>query len=399
MKKTYVFHNATLYSHESKIENPFIEINEGKITNLGEADPLMSTNTIAEHISFKNHVRIIPGFIDVHIHGAENADMMDGTPEAMETLSKALPKEGTTSFLATTLTQPKKDFLQALRATKSFINQESNTLVGAQVIGIHLEGPFINKRRAGAQPRDYICQPNIPLFQQFQEASGHHIRIVSLAPEKDYDGLVTYLRETGVIPSVGHSDATYNELLQGIQDGVCHATHLFNGMRGIHHRDPGVAGGALLENEITVEMIVDGIHISSPMVKFAYQHKQADGIILITDSMRAKGLKDGTYKLGGQDVFVKDGQATLKNGTLAGSILKMNDAIKNMISFTGCAFEEAVQMATYNPAKQLGICDRKGSLAIGKDGDFTIIDEHFSVHQTYVMGNKVYDREKMEGTS
>ncbi|WP_096186755.1 N-acetylglucosamine-6-phosphate deacetylase [Evansella halocellulosilytica] len=387
MKKTWLFYNATLYGEKTTITNPFITVENGQIIRLGRGDDLSELDSV-EEVSFSSPVRIVPGFIDLHIHGAENADVMDGSNEALKTMKHALPKEGTTSFLATTLTQSPEDKIKALQACRSEIDFKEDD--GAQIIGVHLEGPFISEKRAGAQPSEHIRKPDVTLFKQFQEASGNQIRVVTLAPEEDEDGLVTHLRNTGVIPSIGHSDASYKGVVDGIDDGVCHATHLFNGMRGVHHRDPGVAGGALLHDEIKVEMIVDGIHIAPPMVKFAYNHKGADGIILITDSMRAKGLNEGTYKLGGQDVYVDHGQAKLEDGTLAGSILKMNEAVRNMIEFTGCSFEEAVQMASLNPAKQLKISDRKGSLQIGKDADFTIMDEQFNVQQTYVNGKKVF---------
>ncbi|UCZ53638.1 N-acetylglucosamine-6-phosphate deacetylase [Bacillus shivajii] len=387
MGKTFIFHNATLYGKDRKIENPFLTIENGKIVELGEANNEIYNDEV-EEVHFHDPVKIVPGFIDVHIHGAENADVMDGTDGALTTMKQVLPKEGTTSFLATTLTQSPENKLKALEVARSHI--ENDNVQGAEVIGVHLEGPFICEKRAGAQPKEHIRKADIALFQQFQEASGGHIRLVTFAPEEDEVRFVNYLNDTNVIPSIGHSDATYDQVASAIKNGVRHATHLFNGMRGIHHRDPGVAGGSLLHNEVIVEMIVDGIHIAEPMVKFAYEHKGADGIILITDSMRAKGLDEGTYELGGQNVFVENGQATLEDGTLAGSILTMNEALKNMVQFSGCSFEEAIQMATYNPAKQLGIEDCKGSLNIGYDADFTILDDQFDVKQTYVSGTKVF---------
>ncbi len=387
MKKVIVFRNATLFSGKGVIQEPFIEIENGKIIEIGEVKTRHCTGS-EEVIENKARITIVPGFIDLHIHGAENADVMDGTVKSIETLQKALLKEGTTAFLPTTITQSNEEKLQALVNIKDYMNNKSSS--GAEILGVHLEGPFISKKRAGAQPSQHICAADLNLFKKFQDASGNSIKLVTMAPEESGFQLIEYLRDNGIIPSIGHSDASYVQVLKAIESGICHATHLFNGMRGMHHRDIGVVGAALLHKELKAEMIVDGIHISPPMVKLAYQNKGPEGIILITDSMRAKGLKGGIYQLGGQDVFVKENRAELSNGTLAGSILKMNEAIRNMISFSGCTFQEAIQMATFNPAKQLGVSDRKGSLGVGKDADFVVLNDRYEVLQTYTFGNKVY---------
>ncbi|PYZ95940.1 N-acetylglucosamine-6-phosphate deacetylase [Alteribacter lacisalsi] len=388
MTRAIVFKNATLYTPGRTIRDPYMKITDlGQIASVGFADDLDAREEIRT-VTFSTPARIVPGFIDLHIHGAANADVMDGTEEALGKMQRVLPAEGSTSFLATTLTQTPEEKMKALRVCRRVSEQTDRT--GANLLGVHLEGPFISEKRAGAQPAQFIRKADIALFEKFQEASGGRIRLVTIAPEEDEEGLVEFLHESGVIPSIGHSDAHYEEVVRSIERGVRHATHLFNGMRGIHHRDPGTAGGVLLHAEIAAEVIADGIHIAPSMLKFAYRQKGADGIILITDAMRAKGMGEGTYQLGGQDVTVKNGQATLGDGTLAGSILKMNEAVRNMIAFTGCSFEEAVRMAAFNPAKQLGIEGEKGSLDAGKDADFVILDEDFEVLETYVAGRKVY---------
>ncbi|SES36719.1 N-acetylglucosamine-6-phosphate deacetylase [Salipaludibacillus aurantiacus] len=389
--KRYYFQNARLYGESTTIDNPVIEIENGKVISVKESDGNI-TEQIDEKVVFSEPVRIVPGFIDIHIHGADGADIMDGTPGAVYTMKKALPEEGTTAFLATTITQSAEEKIKALESVRTVI-EEQNPNSGAEVLGVHLEGPFISKKRAGAQPPQHIGPADIQLFRRFQEASGGNIKLVTMAPEEDKNGeLVKELTGQKVIPSIGHSDASYEEVRTAVGRGVSHVTHLFNGMRGAHHRDIGVAGGALLHEELVTEMIVDGIHISAPMVKLAYKNKGPERIILITDAMRAKGLQEGKFALGGQTVHVEGDRAVLEDGTLAGSIIKMNEAIRNMMAFTECSFEEAVQMATINPARQLGIQDRKGSIKEGKDADFSIVTSDLEVVQTYIGGNKVFDR-------
>jgi len=389
---TYQFENATLVKDKEIVKNPVITIESGKIHSIKtQGDLIHQESGIDDKIVFSEHVHIVPGFIDIHIHGVGGADVMDGSKDAIQTMQRLLPGEGTTSFLATTITQSNKEKIQALESVKASMKENQ---VGAEILGVHLEGPFISGKRAGAQPIEHIKKANVVTFNNFQQASGGAIKLVTMAPEEDINGeLVSTLKQQNVIASIGHSDATYEQLLQGIKWGMTHVTHLFNGMRGVHHRDIGVAGGALLHEELMTELIVDGIHVSPPMVKLTYKTKGKDNIILITDAMRAKGLQEGVSSLGGQKVNVSKDRATLEDGTLAGSILKMNDAVKNMIQFTECSFSDAIQMATLNPAKQLGIDDRKGSLNDGKDADFCVLTENFDVVQTYVMGQKVFDKE------
>ncbi|WP_280771346.1 N-acetylglucosamine-6-phosphate deacetylase [Salipaludibacillus daqingensis] len=383
---TYQFENATLISEKGIVKNPIVSVDAGKIYGIQPFDEEIQQR-IHEKIVFSEPVHIVPGFIDVHIHGVAGADVMDGTVEAIETMKESLPKEGTTSFLATTITQSNSEKINALQAVKAC--NEKNT-AGAEIVGVHLEGPFISKKRAGAQPVEYIKQASVATFNDYQRVSGGLIKLVTMAPEEDKNGdLIKELRKQNVIASIGHSDATYEQILDAINDGMNHVTHLFNGMRGAHHRDIGVAGGAMLHDELMTEIIVDGIHVSPPMVKLAYKTKGNDRMIIVTDSMRAKGLEEGEYSLAGQKVFVSKDRAVLADGTLAGSIVKMNEAVKNMMDFTGCSLREAVQMASFNPAKQLGIDDRKGSLMEGKDADFCVLSEDLSVVQTYVMGQKV----------
>lgn len=390
LEKTLVIKNVRIYAEAEFIECGYMVIKEGTINLIGHMTSYEEDNwEEVQVLEFPKEFQLIPGFIDIHIHGAHDADVMDANLEALEIMAKTLPAEGTTSFLATTMTQASEDIEKALSVIRDYLFKQEGGR--AEILGIHLEGPFISSKRAGAQPLQAIKKPDIELFKKWQELSKNQIKLVTLAPEEDGGKeLVQYLRSNSIVPSIGHSDAIYAEILVSIEAGLNHVTHLYNGMRGLHHRDPGVAGAALLHPELITEMIVDGIHIHPSIVKLTYQAKGADNIVLITDSMRAKGLKDGISSLGGQKVIVKDGKALLENGALAGSTLKMIDAIHNMMNYTGCSLEEAVKMASYNPAKQVGVLDRKGSITVGKDADLVVLDKLNNVVLTICQGQVVY---------
>lgn len=390
-RKTIVLKGMQIYTEDRTIETGYIHLQDGKIIRFGAIAECPLTEGV-EVIDVPSSFKAIPGLIDIHIHGVNGADVMDATPEALETMAAALPKEGTTSFLATTITQSPEAIEKALQNAGDYI-QGQRTSGKAEVLGVHLEGPYVNNSKAGAQPIDFIVNANIEQLEKWNRLAHQSIKVVTLAPEEPGGmEMVKYLHEHGIIASIGHSDATYEEVLQAIEAGAKHVTHLFNQMRGLHHREPGVVGAAFLQEELTAEIIADGIHVRPEMVKLAYQQKGKEGLILITDSMRAKCLKNGVYDLGGQAVTVGDGRAILHDGTLAGSILKLGHALKNMTQFTSCSLEDTIQMASVNPARQLDIFDRKGSIGIGKDADIVIVDEHLDVAMTFCRGELAYQR-------
>nr|WP_239587889.1 N-acetylglucosamine-6-phosphate deacetylase [Gracilibacillus alcaliphilus] len=383
--------NIQIYADNQYIEQGFIKIINGKIETIGDMDNLTETNSY-HVLSFAEETKAIPGLIDVHIHGANGADVMDATAEALDTMAQALPAEGTTAFLATTMTQSEANIEKALTATAAYM--EEQPVNQAEIIGIHLEGPFVNAKRKGAQPEEYIQKPNISLFQKWNKLANQHIRLVTLAPELDEDLTFTkYLADHGIIPSAGHTDATAEEIDTAINHGLSHITHLYNQMRGFHHREAGVVGASWLRKELMVELIADGIHSTPEAAKIAFDLKGEDRLLLITDAMRAKCLQDGEYELGGQKVLVENQKATLEDGTIAGSTLRLGNGLKNMMDFAGCTVEEVIKMGSTNAAIELGIADRKGSIAAGKDADIVLLDKHHDIILTLCRGEVAYERE------
>ncbi len=391
--KIILLKGIQIYSEDMKIDKGYIKLKNQKIMDIGPMEELREEEH-CEILTLPSTYKAVPGFIDVHIHGVNGADVMDATEKSLDTMTETLPSEGTTSFLATTMTQSRSEIEKALSNVSHYIGKRQE--VGrAEIIGIHLEGPFVNPKKAGAQPREHIVQPNLDLFKKWQSLAKNHIKLVTLAPEQTGGlELVRFLKETGVVASIGHSDAVYEEVVDAIKAGANHVTHLYNQMRGLHHREPGVVGAAFVHHELKAEIIVDGVHVRPEMVKLAYKQKGSHGLILITDSMRAKCLKNGHYDLGGQDVTVQEGKAVLGDGTLAGSMLKLGTAVKNILNYTGCSLEDVMEMASANPAKQLNLFDRKGSLAKGKDADLVILDENLDVILTFCRGTVAYKREE-----
>jgi N-acetylglucosamine-6-phosphate deacetylase len=385
MGKTLLISNITIADSvkESFIGDVFLE--DGKIKEV--AASIKNEGDIHVNATGKGWI-LVPGFIDIHIHGASGFDVMDGTQEALNGLASALPREGTTSFLATTMTQTEDSIGIALK-NASLFNADATQ---AEMLGIHLEGPFISAERAGAQPIEHIVPPSISLFEKWQELSGNRIKLVTVAPEVDHGlAFIEEVTANNVVASLGHTDATYEVVSEAVKVGATHVTHLYNQMSPFHHREPGVVGAALLQKPLTVELIVDFIHSAPNSVELAYRQKGAGGIILITDAMRAKGLAPGTYELGGQDVAVTQNDARLADGTLAGSILTMENAAKNMKAATDCTLSELVAMTSTNAATQLGLSN-KGAIESGKDADLTIIDENWNVQMTICSGNIAYTK-------
>ncbi|OQA21864.1 MAG: N-acetylglucosamine-6-phosphate deacetylase [Actinobacteria bacterium ADurb.Bin346] len=387
-----------LYIYNGKIITPFeslkghaIHTRDGKILSIA-----LKENKFPEKVNALDAGGgyIVPGFIDLHAHGGGGADSMDGSTDAVNIIASTHCRYGTTSFLAATMTMSKDDIFRSLVSLKEAHKKGTN---GAQVIGIHLEGPFINEEMKGAQNKEHIIPPDIRLMRKFQEISGGFIKIVTLAPElPGSDELICWLCENNIVVSAGHTNATFEQIEAAVKLGLRHITHTFNAMTGLHHRKPGAAGAALTFKELTVELIADGIHVHPAVMRLIVNAKEKENVVLITDAIRAAGLPPGKYDLGGQEVSASRTKAILKDGTLAGSVLTMDRAVKNMIIKAGVSLENAMQMATYNPAKCIGIDNIKGSLASGKDADIVILNKNFETEITIVMGKAVFNRKAIK---
>lgn len=365
--------------------NGNLQIDNGKITNINY-DPNFNG------LTFTDVVTVVPGFIDEHIHGANGSDVMDGDLDSLSNIACTIVKEGVTSFLATTMTQKEDVIIKALNNVKEYVDNPVEN--GAEVIGIHLEGPFLNPSACGAQDPAYIVNPDVDKLKRYQDASGNLIKLVTVAPEMP-GGIefIKYCTSAGIVASIGHTKATYEDAHQAVLAGATNVTHCFNAMSGLHHRDVGVVGAALLHDELTTELIADGIHVSKEAIKILYKLKGKDKLTLVTDAMEAKWLPDGEYELGGQKVYVKGKEARLTNGTLAGSVLKMNEAVGNMHDFLDATLEDIIYMASVNPAKKLGVYDRKGSIEPGKDADLVVLNDNLEVIMTIVKGRICYCKE------
>jgi N-acetylglucosamine-6-phosphate deacetylase len=327
---------------------------------------------------------VSPGLIDIHIHGSGGHDAMDGSLEDIDIISKSISEHGVTAFLPTTMTMDKAKIYKALDAVKIAMQSK---LKGAKVLGAHMEGPFISEKYKGAQKKDFILKPDVNFIKGYEDV----IKIITLAPEEDKDfNFIKMVKEnTNIVLSMGHTNSNYQAAIEAIKCGITHATHTFNAMTPLNHREPGVVG-AIMNSDVSAELIADKIHINPVIFPILLKVKGKDKVVLITDSMRAGCMKDGISELGGQKVIVKNNAARLADGTLAGSILTLEKAVKNVYENTDLELYEAIALASLNPAKILNIHEYKGSIKQDKNADFTIFDKNFKVMQTIVEGNEVY---------
>lgn len=325
-----------------------------------------------------------PGFIDIHNHGNFGHDVMEGTPEALDSIARFHLKHGVTGFLATTMTAPIEEIKLAVKTVANYMsfsgNPASMKSSGAQLLGIYLEGPYFSTAKKGAQLSQALKNPDVKELSDLINASGNTIKVVALAPELPGAlEAISYLTSCGITVSAGHTDATFDQGKKAIDFGISQATHIFNGMRGFSHREPGIAGAVLTDERVSCEMICDGIHLHPATMQMVVKMKTRDKVILISDAMMACGLSDGEYTLGGQKVMIRNGESRLPDGTLAGSTLTLDRAVYNMVHKVGVPLCDAVRMATLNPARAIGISRKKGSIEIGKDADLVIFDNDIKI--------------------
>ncbi|WP_127572588.1 N-acetylglucosamine-6-phosphate deacetylase [Paenibacillus xylaniclasticus] len=334
---------------------------------------------------------LLPGFIDVHVHGGFGSDFMDANAEAYDQITKFHASHGTTGMLATTVTASHDAIEAVLAAASDYRNSDMRY---AELLGVHLEGPFLNLQWIGAQNPAYLSPPRPDWLTDWSERYPGLIRQMTLAPEREGAlSLIRLLRDLHINAACGHTDATYEQIVEAVQYGLNQAAHTYNAMTGLHHRKPGTLGAVMTEDAIYAEVIADGIHVHPAAIRLLAAAKPLDKLVLISDAMSAAGLDDGNYDLGGLDVIVKDGIARLKEGgNLAGSTLTMDAALRFMIECVGVSVQQASRQASGNPATLLGIADSTGSIEAGKRADLVLLDSTWNVQRTWVSGRAVYQR-------
>jgi len=377
MKKTAII-NAKLIV-ENKIVEDKILLYDEKIIDILD-DIILSDSDALDIIDAKGQY-VSAGFIDLHIHGSAGVDVMDATPKALETLSQALLKTGTTGFLATTMTMSEEHITKAL----DNIQSHASKVTGATILGVHLEGPFIHKDKHGAQDKHYVQEANFELIAKYID----EIKMITLAPEiKNNQAFIQKIAKdyAHIILSIGHSSASYEEAKESFTWGISHATHLFNAMNTYHHRNPSIIG-AVFDSDVTCDIIADLVHTHASTLELVHKIKK-EKLLLITDAMRAGCMKSGVYDLGGKEVTVHEGKACLEDGTLAGSVLTMNKALSNMSKHTSMTLAQIVLSVTKAPAQKLGLL--KGELKKGYDADIVIFDAEFRIISTIIAGKVKY---------
>jgi N-acetylglucosamine-6-phosphate deacetylase len=378
---------AKLWDGAHLLDLPILTVEDGRILSIStRANTEAPSGTRA--LDFPN-ATLAPSFFDVHIHGASNHDVMEASPAALDSIGHFLATRGTGAYLATTVTAPIDDTLRALSGLANLINHLQNSAPIAHPIGIHLEGPFLSHLKRGVHPPEHLQPADIALFDRFYDAAEGHVRLMTLAPElPGASELAAHATRRGVRVSVGHSNATAAETRAVIAAGAVSATHTFNAMRPLDHREPGILGVALAEDSIYAELICDGIHTTSEMVKIWSRSKGSHRAILVTDAMSATGMPDGDYRLGGLTVTVANGRAT-SGDVLAGSVLTLDRALANFLRFTGSSLEHGLRLLTTNPAAMTGLAASAGNLVPGLPANFVAANPDGTLAASFLHGLSV----------
>lgn len=364
-----------------ELENVLLEIGDGVILRV-HRDAVRPAEGSFVDIS---DGLVVPGFVDIHVHGGDGYDTIDGTYEAISRMSAHLARHGVTSFLPTVITSPWLQMALAVQAVKKAVEKGTP---GATVLGAHIEGPFLNQEHKGAQPPEYVREPSVKEFEKYLGDFLTYIKLVTLAPEvPGAEEVIEYLVSKGVTVSAGHSGASYDEMLGAVNMGVTNATHTFNGMKRLHHRDPGILGLVLSDDRVFAELIWDNLHVHPGAAKVLVKAKDPGRVTLVSDAIRAAGLADGDYDLAGQNVLVRQGTARLADGTIAGSTVTLDQAVRNAAECVG--LRTAVEMASLTPAKSIGVADRRGSIEAGLAADLVVLGPDLFVRKVFIEGREV----------
>ena len=381
-----VFTASRLYTPIEEIDHPLLFTEDGQICDISSrAQKEVGSNT--RLLDFGNSV-LAPGFLDIHIHGGAGLDLMRASVSELPELGWFLASHGVTGYFPTTVAAPLDSTCAALERLADAIESvpSNGGAVQARPLGIHLEGPFLSHKRRGVHPPENLVAPTVPIFDRLWQASRGHVRMITIAPE--IPGAMEVIAEAArrkVLVSIGHSDAEMPIAQQAVTSGARHATHTFNAMRPLDHRDPGIVGEVLTDDRLTADIIVDGIHVLPPVVQLFLRAKGTERAVLITDAISATGMPDGRYQLGPIQVDVKDGKCT-SGGSLAGSVLTMDRAVRNVVQFARWPLKDAVRAASLNPARAVGFDDRRGVLASGAEADFVVLDPAGQILKTIVHG-------------
>jgi N-acetylglucosamine-6-phosphate deacetylase len=376
-----------LFTPLERIEHPLVFVEDGKIVELVSRQAREASR--GTRLLDLGDACLVPGFIDVHVHGGAGHDVMESDPGALSAVEQLLYRHGVTSYLPTTITAPLDKTLKAVdRLAKAIESASQGKEKGlrARPVGIHLEGPFISHIRRGVHPPENILPPTLETFQKLWEASRACVKVITIAPEVDEArALIAEATARGVCVSMGHSDANLKAAQDGVAAGARHATHTFNAMRPLDHRDPGILAVVLMDDRISAEIIADGIHVDPVIVQLFLRAKGVDGAVLVTDGTAATGMPNGHYRLGSLDVEVKDGKCTA-GGKLAGSVLTMDKAVQNVMKFANCELQHAVRLATLNPARTAGLAPQIGAISVGAFADMVALSPRGDVRATIVRG-------------
>jgi N-acetylglucosamine-6-phosphate deacetylase len=389
---------SRILTPQEQLADSVILTENGRITAIGHRDEVKIPSGAIDYVAAG--MTVVPGFVDVHIHGAGGHDVMEATPAALDCITSTVARYGTTSILATTVTASVDETCRSLQGIAQYIrahekheniepnvepnaeqqNPEPGTPeLAAEILGIHLEGPFISKARRGVHPPDAIARPSVQILEKFRAASDGLIRIVTIAPEiPGALDLIRYALANGIIAAIGHTDANFEQTQAAIQAGARHSVHFYNAMRPFSHRDPGVIGAILTEPDVSAEVIADGIHVAGPAIQVLLGTKGFDTVLLASDATAATGMPDGNFRLGNFEVMVKDGVCRNAEGKLAGSTLTLDRALRYIVAL-GVPLIDAVRMATILPARRISLAGKKGIIAVGADADLVVLTPDLQV--------------------